>query len=62
MLLTPSSRYGAGVTTSRFAQLVTRWLSGREPGSGPDNCFTIASLPLHATVFVAVSQQEVRLA
>ena len=28
-----SSRYGPGVTTSRFAQLATRWLSGREPGS-----------------------------
>jgi hypothetical protein len=29
----PSSRYALGVTTSRFAQFVTRWLSGRERGS-----------------------------
>ena len=28
-----SSRYGPDVTNSRFAQLATRWLSGREPGS-----------------------------
>ena len=28
----PSSRYAPDLTTSRFAQLVTRWLSGREPG------------------------------
>ena len=37
----PSSRYAFGVTTSRFAQLATRLLSGREPGSR--FCLVLAS-------------------
>ena len=32
--LSPLSPNALGVTASRFAQLATRWLSGREPGSG----------------------------